>query len=826
MADILSDIYPVPVSFVDGQQPTARFLNAWAAQIDIAFAVLARIIGDFDGESSEQATYISNLVRTIGSMGWLDSRLPRGLKYGLADFDNTFPTLIETLSIGTKETVLSFIPRSDDTTIDAGTISGWQKVNVGSSTNPGLRLSAVNQWTHWSRKVYTTTNIPDGAKIQYEVDPDSVPARAQDYYDTYGPNSGANVVPNIYEIASVVAGGQGAGVLSTLCTYGDADDQHWIEFPNVRRAMNPALPFNTSNNIPLDLRHDAGGTVRWTDANHTPRYTVPPYIYDLAFVDVNRRIPDGMCSLWIANGTTITRLVNQNSEEQIRFFIDDGDRRHVRIELPDGYVLPHQEVGQEALISRYIVAFAGVGIADAIAHTRARIAKHSHDGAGEDNLVRAVSISERFNPGQHTQSKVPYNHYPQYLLRTGFSNDSDVLNDNNAFMGNLLITRSDKVPGDGDDPDEDFLGLASFSLYFGSTGGPRLLFDGTDTGGFNSPVGKFVIKDMASIFPVRLRTPDLFLGTETTGLQLHWSAINDVLSLSDANEIDLTPDGIGIRLGTLILADGKISFEDAETVDSLVPATLTFEFDDPTPTWTLARSAEIWNPRTRLQVGEVYTNGIVNHDSNTRLFKWIGPEGWVANWKSVEGDNSATPTDIDGPSPWTYESGFGSNPIVTLDVGLISPPYLKGRNSPATLLKVLRRVINLDPLVSAANAGDASGLILKNIDFIFKAGDNSGLNSDNFYKAYVRRCRMFNDGSFVFDATTETVFASPNRRVNAFSNGYNKFTLLDEDSSHEFNFKEYTYTVEFLAVDNDDGNAAVNFDFYGCRLSLCANFIG
>ena len=834
MADILSDIYPIPVQFVDGQQPTAAFLNAWAAQIDIAFSVLARIIGDFDGESSEQATYISNLVRTIGSMGWLDSRLPRGLKYGLADFEDYLPKLTETLPTGSKEALLSFIPRVTLTTVHAGSISGWTKVDTGTSANPGSGLNAANQWTHWSRKIYTTTVIPVGAQIQYEVDPDATPNYEQDYYDTYAPNSGANVIPNIYEIASVVAGGEGDDVLTTLCEYEEIDDQFWIEMPVIRRAMNPALPFDTSNETPLDL---INGTVKWTDDDHTPRYSVPPYIFDLAADDEFGQIPDGLCSLWVANGETIIRLVNQNSEEQIRFFIDEGDRRHVRIELPEEYVLPHLEEGQEALSTRYIIAFAGTGLADAIAHVRARVARHAHDGAGEDSLVRAVSISERFNVANYTQSKVSHNHYPQYLLRTGYSRDSDPLNDDAAIMGDLLLARTDKIPGDGDDVEEDYITKVSRSVYFGSRAGPRIFFDGTDTSGYDSANGKLVIKDTGDTHGTRFVTPNLYLGTEASGMQFNWDEDGDLLTLSRGVEEDLVPAGVGLRFGTLIIADGKISFEDADSIDSIIPATMTFlNVGGTTPTWTLARAGEVWSPRTRLEVGEVYTKSIVNQNSSAILYKWIGPEGWIGHWEDESGWASGPPVghylNTEPTCPWSFMTGSQGN-ADSLDVGeeysdrldtLAKPPVLKGQNVVSSI-KLLRHQLNLDPLISSAiSSPQTSGLMLRNVKFVIGIDDDTSIASSTF-KACLKRFRVFNGASNIFNPETmSTVFGPTNIAGNTLLEGINMINLLGANGSHEFDFKEYVYVLEVASV-NNNGNSK-EFNLYGCQLLLSASYIG
>lgn len=640
MADILSDIYPIPVSFVDGQQPTARFLNAWAAQIDVAFAVLARIIGDFDGESSEQPTYISNLVRTIGSMGWLNSRLPRGLCAGLVDGydpdlnpDGIFPTLIETLSSGTKEAMLTFLPRDVSTTVDAGTISGWSKVNVGISTNPGSNFDAVNQWTNWSRKVYTTTTIPAGAQIQYEVDTDFGSTNAQDYYDAYSPNSGANVIPNLYEIASVVAGGGGA--LTTLCSYTEVVDELWIEFPDIRRAMNPALPFSTTNNI-LNL---VDGTVHWVDG-FTPRYTVPSYIFDIANAEADDQIPEGLCSLWIAGAAQTTRLVNQNSEEQIRFFIDPADRRHVRIELPPDFVLPH--IADAGLTERYIIAFASVGLADALLHERSRMIKHTHDGTGEDSLIRAVSLTERFNPSQYTQSIISHNHFPQYLLRSGYSYDSDLavatdtLNRSNALLGPLLIGSTSATPSNTVNPSTP--GTTSYSICLGSYGAdsPAMYFSHAD-----NPSGDAAYDSTGKIQLINksVRIDQmLFLGAQSNGGWI--SATDGYFAFGPENSGATT--GASLEAGTFVTTNSLIEFG-GTGIDA--DATLTVD-EGIVKTTTLAHGVR--------GIQAITSDDLIPQTlSDLPLISYfIHPTRWTPAVPTVSWAHMGTVTNIDPPGDW------------------------------------------------------------------------------------------------------------------------------------------------------------------------------
>jgi hypothetical protein len=549
MADTLSDIYPVPVKYVDGQQPTARFLNAWAAQVDLAFAILARIIGDFDGESSELPTYISNLSRTLGSMGWLDSRLPRGLRYGLDDTEE-YPTIVEVISPLSKEAMLMFPPVNGGTLTAGGSISDWTRKNVGSPVALGLHLNDEEQWTNWGRRILATSIIPLAATIEYSVDPDTAADRADDYYDTWGPGTGASVVPNLYEIASSMT----EGGLEELCECVEEDAVLWIEMPKIRRVSNLSLPFSTGADV-LNVEFDnEGATVRWSDDGHAPRYTIPPYIFELAGED--GQIPDGLVSLWVKNGESITRVVNQNSEEQLSFFVDETDRKHVKVVTPEDFSLPHEIDGQEALATQYILAFAGVSVTEAIGHLRGRASSHKHDGTAEDGLVAAASISHRFSPSEYSHSKIAYNHYPQYLLRSGYSEDADPLNRDNALFGHLLISSSEATASNGESPNQS--DTSSYGIYFGDFGtGPMIDFDREDDaiGYANSGLtGKLTVGRKP------LRVQSLFFGSDDGWLV----AVNGTFRFGvEGSELS---GGATLKAGALALNDNS-EIEYGELVD-------------------------------------------------------------------------------------------------------------------------------------------------------------------------------------------------------------------------------------------------------------------
>lgn len=569
MADILSDLYPIPVVFTDGQQPTAKFLNAWAAQIDTAFAILGRILGDFDGESSEQGTFISNINRAMGSIGWINPRLPHNLKWGLTDMENNSPTLLEKIGDSwsdQKDAFLTFVPKSVATTLGdfdgngiyADSIAGddFARINASGANNTG-GLSTAEKWAVAGRRIYTTTPIPATAIIKYEVDPTET-----ETYDSYHSTSGANVIPSLYEIAEQSA--------LPLCTYREEDvDNHFIDFPYILRCMNPLVPLATGADV-VNLISDEmlGATnisvLKWADTASTPRYTIPEYIYTLAENngDEANRIPDGLVSLWVHNGERIVRVVNQNSEDQIAFYIVPGSKTSVQVIVPEALVneMPHQILGQETLSEKYIIAFAGISIAESIAHARAEAVHHHHDGTDSSNYIEFGSVVKRFKPSEYSHSIVDYNLTPQYFLRSGYEEGSDPLNRDNAILGDILLGASSALATNSASPNN--AAATSHRLYFGSkaAGSPAIYFDSSDTGTAWAYGGDTGASGKLNIEGKILRVQNgIFLG-EPGHVASIWlkSTSNNYLSIG--NEDADNSSGTAVEAGKFVSFDKEIWF--------------------------------------------------------------------------------------------------------------------------------------------------------------------------------------------------------------------------------------------------------------------------
>ena len=80
--------FPTRISFANGEQPTAKKLNAIADQAKNGLSILEKAIGDLWNQSGDSVTSdypnrITNLARTLGDQALMNSRVP------LPDFTGT-----------------------------------------------------------------------------------------------------------------------------------------------------------------------------------------------------------------------------------------------------------------------------------------------------------------------------------------------------------------------------------------------------------------------------------------------------------------------------------------------------------------------------------------------------------------------------------------------------------------------------------------------------------------------------------------------------------------------------------------------------------------
>lgn len=610
MADTLSDLFPLPVTWIDGEQPTARKLNYFSEQIDQAFAMLARLIGDFDGSSSGDPTYITNFIRSLGSMGLVSPWLPRGI----GQVELNAPEVEETLLSpeGKKEFRLTFLPNeSNGEKPITTTLAGWTKVDQG--TYPGENLTGIEQWLLEGRRGITSSPLPASVTITYPIHSNSF-----DDLESGGPITGANVIPNMYEIAdSRRVDPNPPYKITDLCAYSEAGGEMFISFPYILRLQDIDNPFRTSQAFILDLTpdnmygngaEDNPSLIKWKD-DTAPRYTTPVYIEEKA--DIDGLLPSGLVALYIDDGATIHRLVNENSDEQILFYIVDGDPSSLRIELPPTYTLPHE--ADIDLINKYIVVFAGQSITEAILGTTAAVRTHQHDGEDSSAPVSIYSMKDRFNPETHTESAREHNPFPQYMLRggylEGFFSPLDPLNKNNAITGNILFARSDIDETDQEQSPES-LAVSSFGIRWGDLNmGPYLYFSVEDLTyglGDMGADGKLTLTTM----PLRV-VEGLFIGgAEQTWLQTD----SDTGILKIGSEDSSATSGSILQVGHLVSSDSNYWFGGYGLVAN---GRLLLSYDSEAEAGTFYLKVLEATDSATLEVGHLYNVRDINSDDVT-----------------------------------------------------------------------------------------------------------------------------------------------------------------------------------------------------------------
>ena len=570
MSDFFGDLYPIPVEFNDGQQPTAAFLNAWAAQIDTAFMLLGRIIGDYDGAGEAPDAYVTNVIRTFGVMGWVTSGLPRGLltpDATGAGFGHNIPIIKEDLATyaGAKLALLTWRPdptfggNATEAEILALNVAiTGEEANLGTAVAKGVTvttstLDSADKYLLDGRRLLTSDVLPVDAQYIYPIDTSD-----DTFYDAAGQGTGANLVPNMYEIYA-----DPAIALCTIVPLGGS--VYRLDFPDVRYIASLAKPQSVADADVTKL--NGGGVLEWYST--APKWNVPQHLLDLADLpDANDTVPGGMCALFVKNGDVVSR-VRSSTTEAILWQRVDGSSTSIQITISAGVTLPH--IATPALATKYIVAFAGTSVAEALLQERGTQRRHAHDGYGDGKLISAFKLADAFDPAKWNHPEVGHNHFPQYLERGGFN--ADDLNRNNAILGDLHIATVGALPSTSTDPES--VAADSHKLTFGdNTNGPQFFFDIDDLAG---KLGDHDKKLRLANSSLRIDSGGLFVGlfADSLGLEFETQGLGNVLELT-AYSGDLE-DGPSIFEASILNASsGKILFEDDAILSVGNTATLSF----------------------------------------------------------------------------------------------------------------------------------------------------------------------------------------------------------------------------------------------------------
>ena len=413
MSDKLRSLFPVPVSFVAGEQPTASKLNALSNQVSAGLDFLEKGVGDLKSDShplfpssnntpvgtwahqkdgtalgSEQRhLQVLNLARLIGPASALNPRILGGLT----------ATITEDVPSGQSRFYLRFRPVSGTVTFS----------NATKFANLTSTIEAEGDYSiAYGNYGYVTVAKPDPldmGTVTYDVD-----TSGEGIFDSYA-GASFNVMPDPNQATkcTVAASGSRWGVTLPTITHQQAD---WDEFVT------------------------ALGT---DDLNYTAQLRLPQHIQS-EYV-AGEMIAGGLLGLWDGDN---------------KLFIEDAIFYYVSatvVEVATGETL-------EISSDRYSIVTLGTDITRTLDRLRTHFSQHQHNGNNGDRRVNHHDLSG-LPKGFIVTGGRDYtflddgaldfdNDHPQYLGRWGA--DSSWLK--NAILGNLLIASAGNFPTDGDPP--------------------------------------------------------------------------------------------------------------------------------------------------------------------------------------------------------------------------------------------------------------------------------------------------------------------------------------------------------------------------------------
>lgn len=444
MPDKFKDTFPVPISFVSGEQPSAAKLTAWALQTNAALNQIENALGDMhsdffplfgstntpsgkwsygkDGvalDAIQTHLQILNLARLVGPASALN---PRILGHHTATITD------EPLPSDVNEFYLRFRP--------AGTVT----FSLAKFATPVAGPALVTIYGEYyvdalTGKVVVWDGSGGNGTVTY-----SIKTTTDNLLDTYH-EAYFNVCPAPQQAVkcTIAASGSDWRITLPVVTH---QQGNWTETSTALTAQNDPN-FNAQLSLPLWLSNE--------------------YVAS----DV---IADGLLAVWDEEER---RVINGAFKFVSATEVDyDGDTGEVLVAGSDRYSL---------LVS------GGTDITRTIDNLRSRYRVHTHDGTNGDMRVPHENLdtlavgwvtSDTGGPSysffDDGANKFP-NHHPQYLGRWGL--DSSV--SRNAMLGDLLLGT---VPNAGNLAPLFGTSFYSHRIHFGDTTGPTLRYDHTAGG--------------------------------------------------------------------------------------------------------------------------------------------------------------------------------------------------------------------------------------------------------------------------------------------------------------------------------------------------------
>lgn len=567
MSDKFRNTFPIPVTFVDGELPTAAKMNAISSQAKSASNLLEYAVGDVWNQAGDQvlgspgvstnALMVANIARYLGAAKLTGPRIP-----DLPNIEEYTWRPHPTDDVGNYEAVLTFPAAGTSTFTWTGTGAPGAVPEINQSD-----VDAAGEW--W-------LDIDTGHAIFYD-------AIASDWQLVYEPvvdgdlgiDNTHNIIPDPDQHSSYAFG----GVKIQYVNGSDNSQGYYIFLPprgplDTRRiGKSPqddnAVPAHTGNfqTAPLSTnprtfwQADSEDADISSNADHY-RYVLPKIVTDNW--SQASTIPTGLVYLWDSSGTgqliegVLLRAENAATPRNY-VMVATGSQLDNYLGSTSGLLAyPTANLSSTShAASMYPsgglrVITVGSSLSDIVSELVRHFFEHDH---GSSNSLPAAVIThsklrDKFYPthpliaAQFQPSAYQMDDHPQYLHRAGYDVTRDKFS--GAMLGDILMGASDSS-GDFQNITSD-----SFAVIFGAgLFGPRLQYRPSTSGpSINSlqlriPTGmNFSVQDLLTGGTQGLYfDPDATNGFQINNLgqDLEVTTDNEVLfSMSGSNRVVIT----------------------------------------------------------------------------------------------------------------------------------------------------------------------------------------------------------------------------------------------------------------------------------------------
>ena len=491
-AETLGSVFPISITFAQGEQPSDGKFSGWASQTDAGLTLLAKSIGDIWGTEFEdnklyvavqRPPHIINLARFIGPASAINPVRPVG------DSTRTeFDVVLDPATI--PENVNEFNLRDDcdceppinwDATYPLGQIKVNNSIatvlehistDAGDSvfSNQETTLSGVNTagdyYVDTNGNVFTYTRTGDYSAVVSDSDTTYQTTMAPDMYD----QATLNVIPDMNQTTSEGL----CDVLSTTEDAGISADEYIVRTPYIVK-----LPQRDANNSPLEPGDIGCPPVSFGDTTDGERALLPYVLKATTGMNLNDgdQIPDGFIGLWDeTNNVMITGLT---------FYLSDA----TAVTDTDGFSSDYCVVVTGATLTtnavfpakgtKYRLVTVGTTITESLAALNRRYDIHDHnDRAGGFPISHLNTINKHIAPSivstiwstevDSPPSEITGNDHPQYLSRYGWTGvDGDPGQYDNAMLGHIFMGKDTA----------DYI----TNGYYGGTNSQRIYFNADTT---------------------------------------------------------------------------------------------------------------------------------------------------------------------------------------------------------------------------------------------------------------------------------------------------------------------------------------------------------